>query len=857
MWRALLGRRAVLLALAIGAAAAVSLHRAGERPEAGYRQAADTPLDGPVVRDNLIAHLEARGLTVDPVDLRIVEVADGPVGAGRPFAAWFTAGRGAADLYTLRGRLAPTGVPVVLSEPRNLSRTPDGHELLLDARGERVLYAVRVGERIPGVTLLDFGRSWLPDGVPWSTRLAAAINARQAFGTWDGPRRADVVLRRPTGIIVGRLTAEGFALTTDDAEIAVQPTAERIAPPEAAELLVGAPPEQEPLGLAADALRRSAVVGARRVMAVEDALFSVTDWLRRQRHRVFPTAADRLPVTPIIEAAATERRWPPPAIDIGEAGLPGEGRWQPVETQVEDGDPAALQTFVRVDPERPYERTHLFAFDMRRLGLHFVAGTRHPRSTTGVRGSGRIEPAHRARLVAAFNGGFKAEHGRFGTIEGRRPLIRPVRGLATVVTDPDGRAGFGLWDAEALAPPWTDLRQNQAPLIEAGVVNPRQVRRWGKLVADLDAARTPRSALGVTEDGVLIYGWSRAIGAERLGEAMRRAGVVFALHLDMNPGHIGLELYRPEGEGLAPARGVPAMDHRLGRWLGVDARDFFYLVRADRRPPDLTLEDAAPGEGRWRPIHRLDGAAAVSSTWIDGVRVGGRRQLGALLLEADRLRPHVVPGLAEIRPTTGVPPAGLSLPGPPVIWIDIGLRTDPSPYGFMVDGRPWRPPQPGVMTLAADVDGALHIGRYGAGLPVDGRWTDLIQGPALLAGGALAEGAEVRGTAPISALGIRADGRVVHVSEPTGDRAAAARALQLAGALDGLLLGERGTVDTGSHRLYFARGERLWMARAPTGALRPARLAAGAGTALVFTGRPPPPAARVLDTFVADDPPVR
>ncbi len=857
MWRALLGRRAALLTGAVLLAIAVSLYRGGETPAEGYDPATNAITDGPAVRDNILAHLAARGLSVDPLDIRVVDAGDAPVGAGRPFVAWFTAGAEASDLYTLRGRLSPTGIPVVVSEPRNLSRTADGHELLLDVRGDRVLFAVRVGERIPTITLLDFGRSWLPDDVPLSTRVVASLSARQTFGTWDGPQRVDLVLARPTGLIIGRLTDDGFALTTDEHEIAVDPEGGVVAPAGVAELLLGAAPEQEPLGLAADALRRSQVVGAQRVIAVEDALFGVTDWLRRQRHRLFPTAADRLPVTPLIDAPDRARRWPPADLEIGEAGLPGEGRWTAVETQADAADPSGVQTFVRVDPDRPYERTHLFAFDMRRLGLHFVAGTRHPRSTTGVRGSGRVDAAHRPRLVAAFNGGFKAEHGRFGTIEDGRMLVRPERGLATVVTDPDGHAGFGLWDAESLAAPWTGLRQNLAPLIESGVVNPRQVRHWGKLVADLDDARTPRSALGVTEDGVLVYGWSRAISAERLGEAMRRAGVDFALHLDMNPGHTGLESYRPATDTIEAAAGTPEMDYRRRRWLGTDARDFFYLVRAERRPPDIVLPDAAPTEGQWRPIHRADGATAVSSTWLAGARVGSRRQVPLLLLETDRLAPHVVPGLAEIRPAIGVPPTGLQLPGPPLVWIDVGLRAEISPYGFTVGGRAWRAAQPGLMTLAADASGQLRFGRYGEELPADGRWTDLIQGPALLVGGHIAEGALGRGTSPVSALGRRADGRWVHAAAIDGDRAVAARALQLAGAVDGILLGERGTAATGSHRLYFDRGERLWVSRPPTGGLRPARLAAGAGTALVFTGRRPEPTARILSTFVDESAAVR
>lgn len=847
MWRALLPRRALLLALALAAAAGASYFRAGSEPPGGYQRAVEGGDPAEALRANLVAHLADRHrLSVDPVDLRVVDDPRAPPGAGRPVAAWFTAAvAGHADLFSLRARVSPAGVPVALSSPHNVSRTPEGDELLLDADADRVLFAVRVGERIPAVTRLDFGDAGA-DERPWTARLAATLDARQAFGTDRRPRRLDAVLAAPTGIIAGRLDGDGLRLTTDAAEIAIADGV--VGPPGAAEVLPDAPPDPAPLALAADALRRAEVIGARRVLAVEETLLTLADWLRGQRHRLFPTAADRLPVAPLVDVPPGSGGWPPADVPLGAAGLPGEGRWQSVEGEAE-GDPAALQTFVRVDPERPFARTHLFAFDMRRLGLHFVAGAREPRSSTGVRGSGRIPAAHRPRLRAAFDGGLPAVHGRFGAIESGRVIVRPTRGLATVVTDPDGHAGFGLWDAEALPPPWTDLRQNLAPLIEAGEVEPRTVRRWGGRVAALDDVRTARSALGLTAEGVLVYGWSASATAERLGEALRRAGVVFALHLDLGAERTGLALFRPDGADLAAARGAPEMAPSPDRWLGTSARDLFYLVRADRAPAPIPLDAPAPDEGRWRPIQRLDGVAVMASTWIDGARVGARRQVPLLLLEAERLRPHAVPGLAEIRPGAGAAPAGLGLPGPPLAWLDIGLRAAQSPYGFVVAGRTWRLPQPGLMTFAATEAGDARIGRFGDEVPVDGAWRVLVQGPALLADGAPAEGSADRGTMPIAGLGRRADGRLVFGADLDGDRAALAAALRLAGAIDALLLGERGTADTGAHRLYFARGDRLWTARPPTGALEPARLAAGAGSALVFTGRRPPPSARILPTF--------
>lgn len=861
MWRALLPRRLALLALAVGAAVAVSWYRAGPVPPAGYRAGEAAA--------NLAAHLaSAHGLVVDPLDLRLVEASAAPVAVGRPVVAWFTAGE-PAELYTVRARLSAAGIPVAVGAPRSVSETADGHELLLDVDARRVLFAVQVDGRVASVAVLDFGEGALGDDAGRVARWAAAFDGWQRFGVARSPRRVDVRLDPPTALIFGGFQDETAVLTTDGGEVVVDLAAGTATPP--ARVLASAPVERAAGALVGDALRRSAVVGAERLLALEGARLRVGDWLRRQRHRLFPTAADRLPPVLIGEPVASGGEgWPPSPLAGG--GLPGEGRWVAPPTMADERDPAVRVTFVRVDPARPYQRTHLFAFDMRRLGLHFVAGAREPRSTTGARGAGVVAEAHRGRLVAAFEGGLPGAFGRFGVVEGGRVLVPPARGLATVVTDGEGQAGFGLWDGEALAAPWVGLRQNLAPLIEAGVVNPRRVRRWGLRVAALDEAQAPRAAVGVTAAGVLVYAWSAATSAERLGEAMRRAGVVFAMHLDLGGEGTGLGLYRAGVDGAMEAvRGAAGMAAHPARWLGAAPRDFFYLVHAERTPPPLALADAAPGEGAWRPVQRIDGVAVIAQSYLGAERIGARRQVPVWLLEADRLRAHVVPGIAEVPPATGTAPAEVGLPAPPVAWFEAGLRAVEARHGLVIGGRTWQAPAAGEMTLAVDGAGAVAVGRYGEAIPIGRRWAELVQGPALVAGGRIvAEGVDpgasripdataqpsaalaVSGAPmPAAGAGIRADGRLVLAASIDGDRPALAAALHAAGALDALLLGERGTVDTGTMRLYFARGDDLQMTTGPTGALRPARLAAGAGSALVFTGRRPAPAARVLQSFVA------
>ncbi len=868
MWRAALGRKAALLLLVVGVAGGVSHLRAGPEPPDGYerhereRGARVTAWLGPGAARNVARHLRAlHGFTVADDEVRLADTTRAPPGYGQPVVAWFSAaprGEVLADLYSMRLRMSAFGIPLATAEPYNVTATPEGDERLLDVSGDRVLYATRIGGRYQNAVVLDFGGSWLPERAGFAARLVASVSARQLFGTWDGPARADVVLERPPAVLHGKLLSGSrvkLVYSADDS-VTVDVLGGSVEPEGVARLLRGAPPQLEVMGLAADALRRSPLVGQDRVAAVEGVLFALTDWFRRQGHRVFPTAADRAPVMADLQPPKATEDWPPADISIRQ-GLPLEGRWRPFAPL--DGDePPVLRTFVRVDPERPYERTELFAFDMRRLALHFVGGTTHPRSTTGARGSGRIPDEHRGQLVAAFNGAFKVEHGRYGAVEGGTILVPPQAGLATVAIDREGRAAFGEWDIPRFAEPWRDLRQNLRPLVAAGEVNPRRLRHWGEVVAKLDESRTPRSAVGLTESGVMVYGWAPATSARLLGEAMRLAGVRFAMHLDMNPGHTGAEFYaRGEDGAFEPVPGVEAMDHRRGRWLEVEARDFFYVTRSGGVPDGLPLEDAVGSEGRWKPVRTDQALPRVGRTWLRRERTKSNAQVRLVFADGERVSARVVPGLAEPRPRSGVQQADTWLRAAPVAWMETGLRAPLSRFGLVVDHRTWRLPRSGEMSLAVGPDGAVRVGRLGRRLPEGIDYAQLLQGPALLEDGKLGAGAAGGDGLPAAGAAQTPEGDLVLATAPDGDRRGLALGLRAAGARDALLLGESGTITTGVVRFFRAHGEALLGTDGVTDLFRPTELSQGAGTALVLVPRTPPPGARIVDTFQLEERPVR
>jgi hypothetical protein len=192
--------------------------------------------------------------------------------------------------------------------------------------------------------------------------------------------------------------------------------------------------------------------------------------------------------------AVEEGHWPPVTIpSIWKTLEPGEGVWQAPrlswmkKLEVAGVDPssippAMLRTFVRPDPERPYTRVILVAMDMRQLDLDMEAGTEDPKPLTGGHGPGRIprDPATYTRVVAAFNGAFKTEHGNYGMMVHKRVLLPPQPGAASIVVLSDDRVGFGTWaDTHEIGrirgvdpSDIVSFRQNLDALVDQGEVNP-------------------------------------------------------------------------------------------------------------------------------------------------------------------------------------------------------------------------------------------------------------------------------------------------------------------------------------------------------------------------------------------------
>jgi hypothetical protein len=345
----------------------------------------------------------------------------------------------------------------------------------------------------------------------------------------------------------------------------------------------------------ADLLR--AVLGPRLTAQVESYYFGATDTLARLRARVFHTHGAApwavahtatLPAGSAPEPGASGRPNPahlmplPPVKTIIAPALTDEGVW------ISSGLPAPgnrgwpvpmAKTYLRPDPDRPYAVVMLVAIDLRQAALHLVDGTAEPAS-----GGPGVIPANdqsSGALLAAFNGGFKAADGHYGLMINGHTYLPPQPRAATLALYDVGMVRIGEWGTDAI--PTEGLvafRQNGAPLIVNGVVNPTAASdgwSWGATI--LANIYTWRSALALTRDGVLLYAAGNAVSASTLARALVAAGAEQAMELDINPVWVRCMTYQNEHAALTARKLRDDMYGNANQFLVPYERDFIYVTR--------------------------------------------------------------------------------------------------------------------------------------------------------------------------------------------------------------------------------------------------------------------------------------
>ncbi len=773
----------------------------------------------------------AGGASVAPADLRWEPsgglLADLILGRRLLFLARGP-GEETRDVWRARARVAPDGTVIEVDDLHDLTNTPLGDDHQLVANGTYAAFATRAYGQEQSVTLLDLaGERAQNRAATLADHMMAAISNLQRTGSASGIGRVDVILESPGRAIALELGAAALDIRLFGGDPRHPPVVS------AARLELASGELESPVAAmhadasvhlpkrlshwVVDTLRAVPWIGAAPVAWLEDQALAVRDAYRRLTFfsggastSVVATADPGAPVLDTTAGATDESQWPPPRVaTIWKSPEPGEGEWVLPDVPwlrraVAPGDAPSpfYQTFVRPDRERPYSKVLLLAMDMRQLELDMEAGTEDPEPLTGPPGAGRIprDPAVYRRVVAAFNGAFKTDHGHYGMMVHKRVLLPPVPGSATVVVLDDGRVGFGTWGAERKVggiigvadDDVVSFRQNLDPLIDRQQINPMGRNLWGFTLPG-KGAQTERSGLCVTTSGHLVYAWGDDLSGTTLAQAMRAGGCDYAMHLDMNPYHTGFlftAIDELTGRKYKSQLLTSEMSIPTDRYIHYAPKDFFYVLAHD--PAPIAVE----GGTRWN----ADGATQPPPHGIPGIwisRVDGPVG-GVDLLDVE-------PGRATWRIRAGAKDAVLAAPlrelvadeaKRALLAVGMGVALDKQPLGLATDGRlaiaMRGGPEWGAIVVAAD--GRVAIERA-EDAPALGPHDDLAELPIVLWDGhSLPTAAGV--VAPRVAFGITLSGRILLARGAFASAAPLADALARAGCKRAVLL-DRGAHATG------------------------------------------------------------
>ena len=338
------------------------------------------------------------------------------------------------------------------------------------------------------------------------------------------------------------------------------------------------------------------VFGDRAIAKLEDWTYSTDDaWNRLWRGRERPKPQWQVPPSAPASSAG-----PAPAaaafrpVDVGPVNekfaAPGDGVWVPVPDERHPAEPPLMvKTLLHPDEHRAWAELFLVAIDRSAVELRLVAGTVDPEATTdegkAYHREGLVPRSDQDALLAAFNGGFKTEHGHFGMRVGSVALIPPRDDVCTIASLEDGSLRIATWSALASDEPhmlW--WRQTPPCMVEHGELHADLLtdgtRRWGAAVGGETVIR--RSAIGLSEHGDILYvGVSEATTAGTLARGMRHAGAWDVAQLDVNWSYPKFLVFRVSTSGSIEATGLfPGFVFEAGEYVRRPApKDFFYVLR--------------------------------------------------------------------------------------------------------------------------------------------------------------------------------------------------------------------------------------------------------------------------------------
>lgn len=368
----------------------------------------------------------------------------------------------------------------------------------------------------------------------------------------------------------------------------------------------------------ADGLR--AVIGVDAVAKLEDWAYAVEDRFNRfWRANEAPKAYWEVPARPAASALSETEAdgckvpaFTPRDVAPMHASFtaPGDGTWVPIaDERRPDAAPLMYKTLIHPDARRSWSALSVVAVDLRQVRLHMMAGSLEPKTETkegrGYERAAVIPKEHHAALLAAFNGGFKAEHGHYGIeVEGVTLIAPRIRACWLAMLDDDALV-LGDWERlKAREPEARWWRQTPGCMIEDGKLHQGLAvselnRDWGATLEGDTVIR--RSAVAVSKDGKVLYsGIGDHVTARALALGMQHAGAHTVAQLDVNWSYPKFVVYQPRTKGASE---LVATKLSEGFELDEDEylrerhpRDFFYLTKkSDEDIAALVCGEAGAG----------------------------------------------------------------------------------------------------------------------------------------------------------------------------------------------------------------------------------------------------------------------
>jgi len=327
------------------------------------------------------------------------------------------------------------------------------------------------------------------------------------------------------------------------------------------------------------------ILGNKITINIEAAFFGVEDHVNQVRYSIVKSNPSELTKTfkPVNESLYYS-----PGFNLNKISslsffplFPGEGEWN----QIYNGTSGALmaKTFVRPDPERSYAVAYLVKMNMNSLTLSSVAGIVEPGGYKNP-GPGRIpvDAQKSGMLVAAFNGGFQQKDGHYGMIVDGKTYLPLQKDLATLVMYNDAKPEIINYTGQDLGKDAVMIRQNGPMLLKnsADVTSSNEwnMQTWG--LTTTNSMYTWRSGLGVTKDGNLVYAAGPSLVPQTLAAALKVAGAVNAMQLDINPVWVRFIIFNSKETGSYDYYSLTKdMVNGGAQYLTGYQKDFFYLLK--------------------------------------------------------------------------------------------------------------------------------------------------------------------------------------------------------------------------------------------------------------------------------------